>query len=158
MQQVKEQVCYVLLSHTGSCIVWFVNLPIPVQSWTKPFNSAELISAFFSFFQDQPQLLPGWLTEYKSVWQSLPRHTWGLSAFGAVLGVSEAKGAECAGHGTPGAHGPSWAISSLLAAHSAVIFREVKFREIGGGEKWGSVNTGCTSGRLKNTVCRGRDF
>lgn len=46
---------------------------------------------FLFIFTRPASALPGWLTEYKSVWQSLPRHMWRLSAFGAGLGVSEAK-------------------------------------------------------------------
>lgn len=147
MQQVKEQVFYLIISS------WFMHCLICelAHSCSKPFNSAELISAFFSFPQDQPQLLPGWLTGYKSGWQSLPRHMWRrLSAFGAVLGVSEPGSLEHMEHmAHPG-----------LSAPSAVIVREVKFREMGREGQWGSVNVGCKSGRLKNTILpsRGRDF
>lgn len=76
--------------------------------------------------------------QYKSVWQSLPRHTWRLCAFGAVLGVSEAKEPSL-----QGLEHLEHMIYAGLSDPSAVIVREVKFREIGWGGKWGSVNVGC---------------
>lgn len=68
------------------------------------------------------------------------RHRWRLCALGAVLGVSEAKqhSLQSLGHLEHTAlHG--------LSAHSAVIVREGKFREIRWEGKWRSVNVGCTS-------------
>lgn len=106
----------------------------------QTFQLGRINFCFLFIFTRPAQLLPGWLSEYKSVWQSLPRHTWRLHAFGVVLGVSEAKE-----HSLQGLEHLEHTARRGLSAHSAVTVREAKFREIGWGGKWGSVNVGCTS-------------
>lgn len=164
----KEQACIIICPHLALlCALFlfvqhrlFVNLICTGLHQTLPFCRINFCFLFI-FQRDQAQHLPGWLTEYESVWHRLPRYTEGFGAFAAVFSFSKGQKSTSSrtgpfAHVTFRLHCQSWGISFTVLllstvmicnreACSEVIFREVKFGETGGGEKC------CTSRRLKNT-------
>lgn len=159
MQQVKEQVCSLSSSHTGSCTVelWIAH------SCTELDQTLRLCRINFCLLFISPRSASAFARMTNRVQMSLAESSqthMKVQCLWCCFGVSEAKE-----QSLQGMEHLEHMVHRGLSAHCWLLtlqfFQGSKFREIEGREKWGgSVNTWLHKWKTEehSLPCRGRDF